>query len=122
MPASTPTTDSPLISVLVTSYNHAPFIRQCIDSLLNQTYRRFRITVVDDCSTDGTAEILRSYGDRIDLTVRPRNRGVEAHAETINEAIRRADGYFFYRIDSDDFIAPDYFEQMIAAWRRDRTL
>ncbi|UCC43553.1 MAG: glycosyltransferase [Candidatus Zixiibacteriota bacterium] len=110
------------VTVCVTSYNHERFIRTCIDSLLGQTYPHLDIHVIDDCSTDKTADILRSYGSRINLTVREKNLGVEHHGETINEMIRAATGEFFYRIDSDDFVEPDYIERMIREFQDDPNL
>ena len=49
---------TPLISILIPSYNHQNFIEQCIKSVLAQTYENFELIVVDDCSTDGTANII----------------------------------------------------------------
>ncbi len=105
--------NNPLITVCVTSYNHERYIRECIDSVLNQTYPHTHVHVIDDCSTDRSAEILRSYGDRIELTVREKNLGLPAYNDTINDSIRAAEGEFFYRLDSDDFLEPNYFKRMI---------
>lgn len=65
-------TDSPLVSVLSITYNQAPFIRQCLDGILCQrTSFRFELIIHDDCSTDGTDEIIRTYARRYPEIIRP---------------------------------------------------
>lgn len=54
----------PLISVVLPSYNHAKYLRECIDSVLNQTYKNIEFIIVDDCSTDNSKEIILSYKDK----------------------------------------------------------
>ncbi len=76
------------VSVIVPAYNHAAYVRECIDSALNQTYPDVEVVVVDDGSTDGTYEILQTYGDRITL-IRQENRGTQAARNT---AIRASTG------------------------------
>jgi glycosyltransferase involved in cell wall biosynthesis len=53
--------NSPLVSVIVPNYNHAPYLRERIDSILNQTFQDFELILLDDCSTDDSRDILRSY-------------------------------------------------------------
>ena len=93
--------NKPLVSICITSYNHLKYIRQCIDSVLGQTYPNISVKVIDDASDDGTLDVLRSYGNKIDLTVRKTNGGIEGYCPTINEFIRNARGDYFYRLDSD---------------------
>ena len=112
----------PTITVCITSYNHEDYVRQAIDSVLNQTYQQFDVFVYDDCSTDSTIDILKSYGDKINLIRHERNHGSKAVHETINKAIANARGEYFYRLDSDDFIESDYFERMINECRKNETL
>ena len=50
---------NPLVSVIIPSYNHERFITQCIENIINQTYKNFELTVIDDGSKDGSPEILR---------------------------------------------------------------
>ncbi len=58
------------ITALMTTYNSSNHIRETIDSVLNQTYKDFIFLILDDCSTDNTVEIIRSYNDdRINLIV-----------------------------------------------------
>ena len=54
-------TDSPVVSVLMTSYNRQDFIAEAIESVLNSTLKNFELIIVDDCSTDKTVDIAKSY-------------------------------------------------------------
>src|SRR5258708_33541541 len=56
---------SPLVSIVVNNYNYARFLTECIDSALHQTYAALEIVVIDDGSTDESADVIRNYGDRI---------------------------------------------------------
>lgn len=64
--------EDPLVSVLCTSYNHRPYIAQCLDGILNQqTKYPFEIVIHDDASTDGTAEVIRDYVRKYPEIVKP---------------------------------------------------
>ena len=63
-------------SVLIPVYNRAACVRECIDSILAQTFLDYEIIAIDDGSTDGTQEVLRSYGDRIKV-LKQDNQGPE---------------------------------------------
>ena len=66
-----------LVSVCINAYNRADVIAQTIESVLNQTYKNLQIIVVDDGSTDNTAEIVKSFDDgRIELYALPKNSGI----------------------------------------------
>ncbi len=57
--------ESPIVSVIISSYNYASYLREAIDSCLDQTYSDVEVIVVDDGSTDNSPAIITSYGDRI---------------------------------------------------------
>ena len=89
-------------SVLIPVYNRAPYLRQTIDSVLTQTFQSFEVIAVDDGSTDGSVEILRSYGDRIKF-LQQLNSGPEVAR---NAAAAVASGEYLFMLDSDDFLFP----------------
>lgn len=90
------------VSVAIATYNRAPYIRQAIDSVLNQTMKDLEIIVVDDGSTDNTAEVIADYRDRIRY-VRTENGG-PARARNVGMAMAR--GEYICWLDSDDFFHP----------------
>lgn len=95
----------PKISVLMTTYNGASFIREGLDSVLSQTFQNFELLVVDDCSTDGTADILASYSDPRLRVLRPeRNMGV---VRARNLGFSACAGAYIAPLDHDDLAIPE---------------
>src|SRR5436189_5906464 len=77
--------DRPLASIIISSYNYGRFLKDCIDSALNQTYPHTEVIVVNDASTDDSQEIMAGYGDRIIPVLREKNEGAKS---TCNAACR----------------------------------
>jgi len=89
-------------------YNTALFLRNSIESILNQTFTDFEFIIIDDGSTDGSFEIIKSYKDpRIVLVRNIENKGL---VFSLNSAISIAKGEFIARMDSDDISTKDRFE------------
>ncbi len=100
-----------LVSVCINAYNSADVIGETIESVLNQTYKNLQIIIVDDCSTDNTAEIVKSYDDdRIELYTLPKNFNI---SNANNECLHRARGEYIAHIDSDDIWVEDKIEKQI---------
>ncbi|WP_105124775.1 glycosyltransferase family 2 protein [Streptococcus suis] len=100
------------ISVCVPVYNSSTYLRECIESIRNQTFKDLEIICVDDGSTDDSLEILKEFqrkDPRVQLIVQERNMGVGAAR---NQAIDLASGQYMSFIDSDDFIEPEMFEEL----------
>jgi glycosyltransferase involved in cell wall biosynthesis len=93
----------PLVSVVIPNYNYAAYLRQAIDSVLTQSYANVEVIVVDDGSTDDSAEVLDSYGDRI-RWFRQKNSGVSVAR---NRGIEEARGKYIAFLDADDFWRPE---------------
>ena len=96
--------ERPLVSVIIPSYNQGRFIRETIDSLLDQDYRPIEILVMDGASTDETIDVLKSYGGTPELkwTSEPDNGVVEA----VNKGFAKARGVIGAIQSSDDFYLP----------------
>lgn len=100
-----------LVSVCINAYNSADVIGETLESVLNQTYKNLQIIIVDDCSTDNTAEIVKSYDDdRIELYTLPKNFNI---SNANNECLHRARGEYIAHIDSDDIWIEDKIEKQI---------
>jgi glycosyltransferase involved in cell wall biosynthesis len=103
---------SPLVSVIIPSYNHEPFVGHTITSVLEQSYSNFEIVITDDGSRDRTPDVIRQFSDRrIDLEVHQQNRGASVAA---NSAIRRSRGEFICMLSSDDYFLPGKLEKQVA--------
>ena len=89
-----------LVSVIMPSYNAEKYIEAAIKSVQAQTYTNWELIIVDDCSTDKTVDIIRSFKDtRIRLYVKKKNSGA---AESRNKALRETKGKWIAFLDSDD--------------------
>ena len=99
-----------LASVLIPCYNAERWIEACVRSALEQTWPHVEVLVVDDGSTDGSVERLRSFGDAIRVTARE-NRGGNP---TRNELAQMARGDWLQFLDADDALLPDKMEQQLA--------
>ncbi len=97
----------PLLTVLLCVWNGEAYLRAAIESVLRQSYRDFEFLIIDDASTDTTAEILRATGDpRVRVLRNERNLGLTA---SLNRGLAEARGEFIARQDADDLSHPDRF-------------
>jgi glycosyltransferase involved in cell wall biosynthesis len=103
--------ESPMVSIIMATYNRAHTIERAIDSVLNQTYKNFELIIVDDGSTDNTTSILMKYDDpRIRVFKHEQNKG-ELSAK--NTGLKQIKGEWFTTFDSDDEMLPKAIETMI---------
>jgi len=100
-----------VLSVIVPVFNTAPYLRQCMDSLVAQSFQDLEIVVVDDGSTDDSPRIIAEYVDAHDLVtvIRRPNGGL---ADARNQGITAARGEYVGFVDSDDYVSPLMFERM----------
>lgn len=102
---------TPTVSVIIPSYNHEMFIKECIQSVLDQTFQDFEIIITDDASSDRTVEIIEEFTDtRIRLFKHPENRGA---SEASNNCIRQARGKYIAMLSSDDAWYPEKLEVQV---------
>lgn len=108
----------PLVSVLMTAYNREQFIAAAIESVLASAYEHFELIIVDDCSTDHTAEVSKQFEEkdkRVRVYVNEQNLGDYPNR---NRAAHYAKGKFIKYLDSDDIIYPHCLNVMVEGMER----
>lgn len=107
------------VSFVIPTRNQAPFIAKCLDSCLAQGLSDFEVIVVDGGSTDGTQDVLASYGDRVQWTSE-KDRG---QSDAVNKGVRAATGDVIAWINSDDYYAsPDAVGRLLKLFADDPTV
>ena len=107
----------PLVTIVALCHNHAPFLREALDSILSQTYPTLEVWLVDDASTDGSQHILREYAARQpgwQLRLLPENVG---NCRAFNLAMRASRGEFIIDFATDDVLLPGRVAAQVAAFR-----
>lgn len=108
----------PLISVVMPTYNREDLLPRAIESILNQTYKNFEFIIVDDGSTDNSAELIKVYqkqDPRIRFVKNDRNRGI---SYSRNRGMDLACGKYLAIMDSDDFSTPDRLEKSLSFFKK----
>lgn len=103
-----------LVSVIVPCYNVEKYVAECVNSIINQTYRNLEIILLNDCSTDHTLEALRSLketDERIQMVDLKQNQGLSA---VRNMGIEMANGEYISFVDSDDILSSNFYEMMVS--------
>ena len=104
--------DYGLVSIVMPNYNAENFIEASVKSVLNQTYGNWELLFVDDCSSDNSLNIVKSFADdRIKIYSTPKNLGAAAAR---NLAIENAAGKYIAFLDSDDLWMPDKLQKQIS--------
>lgn len=106
--------EKPLVSIIVPVYNAEKYLSECIDSILSQTYENIEIILIDDGSTDKSAQICDVYAakDKRAAVVHKTNEGVSSAR---NDGLKAADGQLIMFVDSDDWIDPETCETAVSA-------
>lgn len=100
----------PKVSVLMSVYNGEDYLKEAIESILNQTFSDFEFLIFDDASTDNSLAILKSYAQtdsRIKLTISDQNLGLQ---KALNRLLKQAQGIYVARMDADDISFPERFQ------------
>ena len=91
-------------SIIIPNYNKAPYIKECLDSVMNQTFKNYEVIFIDDCSTDNSLEIANSYKN---VTVLKTKRNSQAGGAR-NLGMKKAKGEYIVFLDSDDYFTDKY--------------
>ena len=101
---------NPLVTIYITNYNYGNYIKEAIESVLNQTFKDIELIIIDDGSTDNSKEIIESYSSFKNIRIIfQKNKGLNV---TNNIAMRLAHGKYLVRLDADDYFSPDAIEKM----------
>ena len=111
---------NPKVTVLMPVYNAEKFLKEAIDSILNQSFKDFEFLIINDGSTDRSKKIILSYQDpRIRFFENKKNLGV---AKTLNRGLRLAKGKYVARMDADDISLPNRLELQFRTLKGDKNL
>ena len=105
-----------LVSVIIPSYNHSIYIKEAVESVLNQTYQKIELIVVDDGSSDDSLNYLSSVTDPRFILIKQKNKG--AHI-AINNGLKRSKGKFIAILNSDDIYRKDRIKKCVAKFDKD---
>lgn len=103
--------NSPLVSIVIPVHNGEKYLRESIESCINQTYSTLEIIVVNDASTDSTLDMLKEYGDRLKIISVEKQNGL---GNVINIGIRASNGKYIARMDIDDVMYPTRIQEQVA--------
>lgn len=110
----------PKITVLMPVYNAEKFLREAIDSILNQTFKDFEFLIINDASTDNSKKIILSYEDpRIIYAENKKNLGV---TKTLNRGLKLTKAKYIARMDADDISLPERFEKQVEFMDKNQNL
>src|SRR5450631_3029767 len=101
-----------LVSVTLVTYNSGRFIRRCLESILEQNYSRCEVIVIDNASTDGTADILEHFEERCSIHYNEENIGFAAAQ---NQAIGLAKGEWVLSLNPDVLLLQDFIGSLVEA-------
>lgn len=101
--------NNPLVSIIIPVYNGEKYVKEAIDSALNQTYKNIEVIVINDGSTDKTDEIILSFGDKVKY-IKKENGGVSS---ALNIGLNEMRGEYFSWLSHDDMYSPTKIEKQI---------
>jgi glycosyltransferase involved in cell wall biosynthesis len=114
IPEFRPGTPAPLVSVAIVTYNQKAFLAECIESILAQDYPNIEIVVADDCSSDGTQEMLQRYSQEwpgmFKLALATVNQGITRNS---NAALRACNGKYIAWMGGDDLMLPGKLSKQV---------
>ncbi|NRA16440.1 MAG: glycosyltransferase [Oceanospirillaceae bacterium] len=107
------------VSIIITSYNYEEFIREAIDSVLQQSYSNKELIVVDDCSKDSSKSIIVSYGNKLISVLKNVNQG---HGAAFNSGLENSTGDLVLFLDADDYLLAGSLQQVVNNYCKDVSL
>ena len=99
------------LTIIIPCFNAEKFLNKCIDSILNQKYNNFDLILINDCSTDNTLNIIKSYKKKYDFIKVINNSSNMGAGYSRNRALEITNTKYVTFIDSDDYIEPNYISE-----------
>ena len=106
----------PEISVIMPVYNSEVYLKEAIESILNQTFKDFEFIIINDGSSDNSLRIISGFEDERIILINQKNKGLIA---SLNKGLEIAKGEFIARMDSDDISLPERFEKQLKFMKRE---
>jgi len=104
----------PLVTVVAICYNHERFVTECLDGIQAQTYSNIQLIIMDDCSVDNSASVIRDWiahsGQKCQFIAHTQNMGL---IKTLNEALKQANGKYVSLLSTDDVWLPEFIENHV---------
>ena len=101
------------VSVIIPVYNVEQYLSRSLDSIISQTYKNLEIICINDCSTDGSAEVLEQYRELDERIMVYNNTEKQTASYSRNLGIEKSTGKYIMFVDGDDYIASNYVESMV---------
>lgn len=109
--------NSPMVSVILPNYNHVVYLKERIESILNQTYQNFELILLDDCSADNSCDILNAYKEHPKVSALVLNEKNTGNTFLQwDRGIRLAKGKYVWIAESDDTADIHFLEATVAHW------
>lgn len=109
--------NQPLVSIIMAAKDTAPYLNECLDSIVGQTYTNWELIIINDHSSDATPDILKAYADR-DPRIRVFHSERHKLIPTLKEGYAHVKGTLINRMDSDDKMPLDKLEVLVREWMK----
>src|SRR3984893_10467810 len=113
---------TPTVSVIVPNYDHAPFLRKRLNSILSQTYQDFEMILLDDCSTDESRAILQEYAHRPHVRLEFNDVNSGSGYRQWNKGVSLARGKYVWIAESDDYADVNYLQRLLGVLESDEKI
>jgi glycosyltransferase involved in cell wall biosynthesis len=112
--------DAILVTVICSSYNHQKFVKESLQSILNQTYKHIQIIVIDDCSTDNSVEVIEQFTKEHSEIIFIKNKTNLGLTKSVTNAMNYVKGAFFIDLAADDILLPNCIETQLNSFKNSR--
>jgi glycosyltransferase involved in cell wall biosynthesis len=109
--------NTPLVSVICLSYNHAEYVIESLESVINQSYKNIELLIADDCSTDNSVEVISKWLENFPETIFIKNEKNLGNTKTFNSLLKLAKGEYIIDLAADDVLLKNCIETQLKAFQ-----